>query len=86
MAVNDRVNFKDLPVEDIRLIDKMHKIGKENLPSNLIDFVNLAKPTDNLVKIFKVLKEDYKLVENKDFFLIQLLQEGLITTPVLFLK
>ena len=77
MAVNDRVNFKDLPVEDIRLIDKMHKIGKENLPSNLIDFVNLAKPTDNLVKIFKVLKEDYKLVENKDFFFDPTLARGL---------
>lgn len=77
LAINDRQNFKDLAVEDIRLIDKMHKIAKENLPAKLINFVDLSKPTDNLLKIFKILKNDYKLEENRDFFFDPTLARGL---------
>jgi len=77
LAINDRVSFKGLSIEDIRLIDKMHKIGRKNLPSNLIDFVDSSKPTNNLIKIFKVLKDDYKLIENKDFFFDPTLARGL---------
>lgn len=77
LAINDRQNFKDLAVEDIRLIDKMHKIGKENLPAKLINFVDSSKPTDNLLKIFKILKNDYKLEENRDFFFDPTLARGL---------
>lgn len=77
LAINDRQNFKDLAVEDIRLIDKMHKIAKENLPAKLINFVDSSKPTDNLLKIFKILKNDYKLEENRDFFFDPTLARGL---------
>lgn len=77
LAINDRQNFKGLAVEDIRLIDKMHKIGKENLPAKLINFVDSSKPTDNLLKIFKILKNDYKLEENRDFFFDPTLARGL---------
>lgn len=77
LAINDRSNFKDLTIEDIRLIDKMHKIGKDKLPENLISFVDSAKPTDNLIKIFKILESDYKLVENRDFFFDPTLARGL---------
>ncbi len=77
LAINDRLNFSNLSIEDIRLVDKMHKIGKDNLPSNLIDFVDSSKPTANLIEIFKILKDDYKLVENKDFFFDPSLARGL---------
>lgn len=77
LAINDRLNFKDLTVEEIRLVDKMHKIGKSALPEKLINFVDSAKPTENLIKIFKILESDYKLSENKDFFFDSTLARGL---------
>ncbi len=77
LAINDRLNFKDLEVDEIRLIDKMHKIGKDQLPQKLIEFVDNSKPTDNLLKIFKLLSDDYKLLEDKDYFFDATLARGL---------
>lgn len=77
LAVNDRKNFKDLSVEDIRLIDKVHKIGMDKLPENLVEFIKNSKPTEDLTKIFKILSDSYKLVEDRDFFFDPTLARGL---------
>jgi histidyl-tRNA synthetase len=77
LAINDRVNFNKLSIEDIRLIDKMYKIGKENLPKDLIEFVENTRPTERLLKIFKILETNYKLKESKDFFFDPTLARGL---------
>lgn len=77
LAINDRQNFKDLTIEDIRLIDKMHKIGKDKMPSNLLEFIENSTPTDRLKQIFKVLESNYKLKENVDFFFDPTLARGL---------
>lgn len=77
LAINDRVNFDGLSIEDIRLIDKMYKIGKDKMPANLLDFISNSKPTERLLKIFKILESDYKLKENVDFFFDPTLARGL---------
>ncbi|AKM83411.1 hypothetical protein A2422_04340 [Candidatus Woesebacteria bacterium RIFOXYC1_FULL_31_51] len=77
LAINDRNNFKELKVEDIRLIDKMHKIGKDKMPQNLLNFIEKTKPTENLLKIFKILESEYKLKENVDFYFDSTLARGL---------
>ena len=77
MAINDRANFEGLKIEDIRLIDKMHKIGKDQLPKNLVEFVEKSRPNENLIKIFKILNQDYKLKEGKDFYFDPTLARGL---------
>lgn len=77
LAINDRLNFKDLSVEDIRLIDKVHKIGIDKLPPNLVEFIKNSQPTEDLIKIFKILSSSYKLVEDKDFFFDPTLARGL---------
>ncbi len=77
MAVNDRQNFRDLSVEDIRKIDKIYKVGKENTPKNLLEFVEKTKPTQNLKEIFAMLENKYELEENQDFFFDPTLARGL---------
>lgn len=77
LAINDRNNFNNLTIEDIRLIDKMYKIGKENMPQNLLDFISKATPTSRLKEVFKILETDYKLKENVDFFFDPTLARGL---------
>lgn len=77
LAINDRTNFDKLSIEDIRLIDKMYKIGKDKMPSNLLDFIDNSKPTTRLKDIFKILESDYKLKENVDFFFDPTLARGL---------
>jgi len=77
LAINDRENFKSLNIEQIRLIDKMYKIGKENLPQDLISFIEKTKPTQRLIKIFKILESDYKLQKGRDFFFDPTLARGL---------
>ncbi len=77
MAVNDRENFKDLAIEDIREIDKMYKVGKENIKPKLLRFVEKVTPTQNLKEIFSILKNKYKLTEGEDFFFDPTLARGL---------
>lgn len=77
MAINDRVNFKDLSIEDIREIDKIYKVGKENTPKSLLDFIGKTKPTQNLEEIFSILKSKYNLSEGEDFFFDPTLARGL---------
>jgi histidyl-tRNA synthetase len=77
LAINDRQNFNDLSIEDIRLIDKMYKIGKDKMPQNLLEFIEKATPTERLKQIFKILENNYKLKEGKDFFFDPTLARGL---------
>ncbi len=77
MAINDRANFKDLSIEDIRDIDKIYKVGKENTKKELLEFVEKTKPTNQLEEIFKILESKYNLKENKDFFFDPTLARGL---------
>ncbi len=77
LAINDRQNFNDLSIEDIRLIDKMYKIGKDKMPQNLLEFIEKATPTERLQQIFKILESNYKLKEGKDFFFDPTLARGL---------
>ena len=77
LAVNDRSNFKDLEIEEIRLIDKVHKIGIDKLPEKLVSFIKNSSPTENLTKIFKILSENYKLIEGRDYFFDATLARGL---------
>ncbi len=79
MLINDRSIFAGLKPEFVTTIDKLQKIGKENVISELIkkgmsekeaqDLVNSfdnKKPTPNLVSIFNQLKS-FGLEEFKDF-------------------
>ena len=77
LAINDRENFKDLSIDEIRLIDKMYKIGKENMPQSLLDFIAKSTPTPRLLEIFKILESDYKLKKDVDFFFDPTLARGL---------
>ncbi len=88
MAVNDRENFKDLSIEDIRAIDKIYKVGKENTKKELLDFVENTKPTENIKNIFNTLESQYFLKEGQDFFFDPTLARGLdyYTSTILELK
>lgn len=77
LAINDRSNFKNISIEDIRAIDKIWKVGRENTNKKLVEFIDACIPTDNLNSIFKILKDEYNLVENKDFFFDASLARGL---------
>lgn len=77
LAINDRENFEGLKIEDIRLIDKMYKIGKENMPEKLLNFIAKSTPTPKLKEVFKILESDYKLKKDVDFFFDPTLARGL---------
>jgi len=77
LAINDRKNFEDLSIEDIRAIDKISKVGKENTKKELLDFVERSTPTEDLRKIFEILEKTYTLTESEDFFFDPTLARGL---------
>ena len=77
LAINDRKNFESLSIEDIRAIDKIYKVGKENTKKELLDFVERSTPTENLRKIFEILEKTYSLTEGEDFFFDPTLARGL---------
>lgn len=77
LAVNDRKNFESLSTDDIRAIDKIYKVGKENTKKELLDFVESSTPTDDLRKIFEILEKTYSLAEGRDFFFDPTLARGL---------
>ena len=76
LMINDRANFGKLSPEDIRTIDKIYKVGKENTPKNLLEFVEKTKPTENLLEIFGLLKTKYSLEEGRDFLFDPTLARG----------
>lgn len=88
MMINDRTNFESLTIEDIRTIDKLYKVGRENTPQNLLDFIEKTKPTQNLLDIFEILKNKYSLEDGKDFVFDPTLARGLdyYTSTVLEMK
>ncbi len=90
MLVNDRKNFANFPPEVARAIDKLYKIGESGVISEIVssgkteanaaqivDQVKSTKPTEDLLKIFKILKETYKLKEAVDFSFDPTLVRGL---------
>lgn len=90
MMINDRVNFKDMPIDVIRAIDKLNKIGEEGVVAELVgkgmteseaqDYISKIKnqkPTGNLALIFDILKNEYSLEEGKDFGFDPTLARGL---------
>src|SRR3989344_8847820 len=88
VAVNDRKNFENLKIEDIREIDKIYKVGRENTRKELLEIVDRLKPTENLKRIFEILASEYSFSEGKDFFFDATLARGLdyYTGVVLELK
>ncbi len=90
MLINDRANFADTPIDVVRAIDKIGKIGeggvKEELKAkgmaldeieNHLFKIKNAKPTENLEKIFEILKEKYTLSVDKDVVFDPTLARGL---------
>jgi len=90
MLVNDRQNFEKTPIDVIRAIDKLHKIGevgiKEELRSKNMALDDIedhlfkiknAKPTENLKHIFESLKQKYSLKEGENFVFDPTLARGL---------
>ncbi len=77
MAINDRENFRGVPVKDVREIDKIHKVGREKTRKELLEIVDNLKPTENLKNIFAILKAKYNFKENQDFFFDPTLARGL---------
>lgn len=77
LMVNDRENFKGLSIEDIRTIDKIYKVGRENTPKRLLDFVEKTKTTQNLKDVFNLLTTRYSLTEGQDFVFDPTLARGL---------
>lgn len=77
IMINDRKNFEGLEIDEIRTIDKMYKIGRENIPQKLLDFIEKTKPTEDIKEAFEILKTRYKLVEGKDFIFDPTLARGL---------
>lgn len=90
MLINDRANFQDFKVEVIRAIDKINKIGEEAVLQELVSSglsqqkakesiskIKSQKLTSNLEEIFKILKEEYQLIEGKEFAFDPSLARGL---------
>ncbi len=90
ILINDRTNFADFPVEIVRAMDKLNKIGEdgvlaelvagglsENQAKEAVNKIKSQKSTENLNKIFNILKEKYSLQEGLDFKFDPSLARGL---------
>ncbi len=92
MAVNDRDTLSVFVADEIRVIDKIEKIGISGVEKELkqhgkteaeISKVkkfltdNKPNPPKNLQTVFDVLKNKYKLVEDIDFYFDHTLARGL---------
>lgn len=88
MAINDRRNFADTPIEVIRAFDKLKKIGIEGVEAEIAktkyfkEFENFKYlftigKKSTLAKLFKILKDKYQLAEDEDFFFDPSLARGL---------
>lgn len=67
VMINDRENFEGLTIEEIRLIDKMYKVGRENIPQKLLDFTEKTKATKGLLNVFEILEDKYGLYDGYIF-------------------
>src|SRR5258708_346676 len=92
MLVNDRRNFEGVPIEAIRIIDKLDKIGidgvKKELNGKYMDLITDKTKKEILMPLFELLTNEYKLEEGKDFDYSPSLARGLdyYTSTVLELK
>lgn len=100
MAINDRANFENVPVDFVRAIDKIYKIGADGVKNELkekgysedeiklVDTLQSVKPTPRLTEIFKILKDDYNFTEGDEYFFDPTLARGLdyYTGTILELK
>lgn len=92
MLINDRRNFAGIPVEAIRIIDKLDKIGMDEVSKQLegkyIDVITDNSKREILKPLFEILVNEYKLEEGKDFEFSPSLARGLdyYTSTVLELK
>ncbi len=92
MLINDRRNFEGIPVEAIRIIDKLDKIGIEGIKKELngkyMDVITDKSKKEILTPLFEILEKDYKLNEGIDFEFSPSLARGLdyYTSTVLELK
>jgi len=101
MFINDRKNFENISATAIRAIDKLHKIGENEVEKELvsqglsqedaqqlIQNVKNSGPTDDLKELFTILRSRYKLEESKDFIFDSTLARGLdyYTGPIFELK
>lgn len=86
MMINDRINFKGLPIEAVRIWDKYYKIGVDGVKKELkklgenkdyFDKLNNLQKTDRYRKVADILETDYKLKENEDFVFDKTLARGL---------
>src|SRR3989344_7650236 len=88
MAINDRNVFTNIHIEIIRAIDKLHKVGKEELKRELkekgfsdsdihiLENIDKTVMSPTVKKLFENLNE-LNLKENKDFFFDPTLARGL---------
>lgn len=74
MFINDRQNFQGIPVEVIRAIDKIAKIGRDGVKKEIMNSgiseneceiyltrIQNTGPTKDLQEIFRILIDEYKL-------------------------
>ena len=90
ILLNDRKNFEGTPIDVIRAVDKLYKIGdtgvqkeltekglaQDDIENHLYKIKN-SKPTETLNEIITLLKEKYKLDKNLDFVFDPTLARGL---------
>lgn len=89
MAVNDRKNFEGIPVDVVRSLDKINKIGRPAVEEEIerrgytkkevglyIEKMLNGQITENLKEIFLLLNE-YGLSESNDFYFDSSLARGL---------
>jgi histidyl-tRNA synthetase len=89
MLVNDRFLFKNIKTEYVRAIDKLSKIGKDGVISEMkkagadddqakeiITSIEKSNPTADLISLFLILKKN-DLEEGKDFEFDPTLARGL---------
>lgn len=99
MLVNDRRNFAGVPIEAIRIFDKLDKIGMDGVIEQLKNngfsekieeykFLITEGKKEFLKKLFSILEKEYKLNEGIDFEFSPSLARGLdyYTSTVLELK
>lgn len=99
MAINDRNVFANVHIEIIRAIDKLHKVGREELEKDLrkkgfsekdisiLSNIDKTVMSPNVKKVFEHL-EKQGLKQNRDFFFDPTLARGLdyYTGTILELK
>ncbi len=80
MAINDRVNFEGTPIEVIRAMDKINKIGLEEVKKELLakgfpdyaakmaETIATTPTSPNLKAVSEILQKEYSLGENDYYF------------------